>query len=220
MPVGDLLKRIALGETLSPSDAEKVRLWGNQSEGLDAFTSGLQTGNSDMTVGTINARFGNYDVPPLNTSFFGSDWLAASWPQTLTNNTDTQLTTVFEDSRVNPQSIISWYDESNYLFQISPAFSKTTPLVAYFFGNWLWQNASSTYRELSIIWKRKSDDTTYKTVAIYSNDEASWCGPFGNLIQFNDFDEDPATLYFQINAKHIAGTDQGLQFFCCFQRIL
>ena len=62
MPIGDVLKKVALGTPVSQGEADELRLWANQMEIQAAYISGLQTGQSDIDARDINAIESNTDI--------------------------------------------------------------------------------------------------------------------------------------------------------------
>lgn len=55
---GDLLLKLASGKQLSEAEKQELRLLGNQTQNLNAFTTGLQNGLSSISVNEINANSG------------------------------------------------------------------------------------------------------------------------------------------------------------------
>jgi len=66
MPIGDILKRVALGQTVSTGDAEQLRLWGNKVELQSAFVGGLQTGQSDVNANKVYAQSAEFQIQPFH----------------------------------------------------------------------------------------------------------------------------------------------------------
>jgi hypothetical protein len=58
MPVGDILKKIAEGKPTSRIEVEELRLWGNETQLLNAYTVGLQTGKSNVSDLSIQFPIG------------------------------------------------------------------------------------------------------------------------------------------------------------------
>jgi len=56
MQIGDLLAKIGRQEPLTQEEQGRIRLWGNNVEMNNAFVSGLQNGQSNITAGEIKSN--------------------------------------------------------------------------------------------------------------------------------------------------------------------
>lgn len=187
---------------------------------LATLKSWTNPGSNSPNVETVEARFGSFEVPPLNGSYFGSNLFVATYPQDLTNATDTLLTTVFQDSIVNNSSFIIWHDEANYQFKINPVFSNVSNKILLVQGVFYHEPSASVFRMLYMDWYRKSDDTSLQTVSLIYAIQAARTLHFNLVLQLNDFTEDPAGLYFTIRGRQDNGSTQGVALTVLFSRFL
>lgn len=54
--IGDILAKLGRGETLTPSEQQQIRLWGNNTEFNNAYIAGLQNGTSNIVASKIDAN--------------------------------------------------------------------------------------------------------------------------------------------------------------------
>lgn len=81
--IGDILKKIADGISLSENEIQMLRLMGNQLEINNAFILGLQNGTGTITTGHIRAMSGEFRYPPIgigSSVYFKRDILVGKVP--------------------------------------------------------------------------------------------------------------------------------------------
>jgi hypothetical protein len=220
MPIGDMLKRVALGQTLSQSEAEILRQWGNRSESLNAFANGIQTGVSDVSAGTLQARFGDFEVPPTNGAYFGrSTFFTGSYDQALLAS-GTVLTDAYSKEFTTPESIVVFYDKPNGKFQINPRFASSSLRAMEVNGHFYLNDVTSLRGGLH--WYYKSDDSLFGTYAVnlvvtgIANELKEHAFVVHQL--FDQFTVDIASLYFTI--KLYPGVDTNIMADVFFKRVL
>ena len=109
--IGDILAKLGRGETLNSSEQQQIRLWGNNTEFNNSFVTGLQNGQSNLSVSTIRAISGEFEYPHSGVGM------------RLIRNTDVTLTTAveyvvsFETKRYDDLNMWSLTDPTKVYFR-------------------------------------------------------------------------------------------------------
>ena len=206
MPIGDLLEKLARGEKLSQDDIGDLRLFGNQAQNTNAFVAGMQNGTVDINVNKIKATTGDYQISPLNMSWFGWPRLAgvSTYPQTLGGSGVLTTITSWPNSIYYPNSVVKWYDQTNGYFTFSDDFAVNTGRIVNLEGSGVFASPC-TNAQLKVSFYKKSDNSLVDTSVLIedfaSADPGAIDFSFSVRVNFDYFNIFVSDVYFKFIAK-------------------
>jgi hypothetical protein len=213
MDLGDVAEKIANQARLTPEEKDFWKMSMRQTQLRNTFVAAQSdTGpDNDLSVGLIKARRGQFDTPPISGSLYTTSDFTA-FGQSFVNNTNTVLTSVWEESYENQDSIVFAYDLPNGKFQFNPILVTNNKAVLVLIGHMdfnLGISAASVIEtNMWVEFFRKSDDTSIFLLPLAGLRGISFS--FFEVLSINNVQLGGiplANTYFTINVRQENGSD-------------